>query len=441
MPAAPGPAPLTVQEAVALGLGHSSAAERARHEREAGRAAAQRDAPRFAPALSLTGAGLLNSPEITFPRGTSGEAVVVPNSRARLEVTAQTPVFRVGAAGAARRSRASASAADLGLAQALVDVRRAVKRAYYALAAADAGLGLAREGLEQARAHRRLVDDLVQAGQAARIDQLQADVEVEDAATAAADASDARDLAAAELLRVMGRRAESLPGPGADMAPPESRLDRLRELSPEVVRLTPPTDEPAPEPDEPAARAAVERRPDLRALAAQVEAAEAGARLARAQMAPSIDLLVGYALQTPSAFIARSSWNAGLTLTLPLGTRPQASADAREATARAAAARAALDELREGAVLEVRQALSVIRAARRRRASAGRAVTAADEALRITELRFQAGQATSLEVNAARSTLQRHRLDQLRGLYDWYSALADLERATGVPLPGVDGGR
>ena len=61
----------------------------------------------------------------------------------------------------------------------------------------------------------------------------------------------------------------------------------------------PPADGPGPEPDEVAALASIDRRPDVRALTAQVEAAEVGARLVRAQTAPSIDLALGYALQTP----------------------------------------------------------------------------------------------------------------------------------------------
>ncbi len=402
-------APLTLDDAVAQALRSAPAAERARHERDAGRTAAQRDAPRFSPAVSLTGAGLLNGPRITFPRAEDGEATVVPRSRARLELTAETPIFHAGAAGAARRARASTTVADLGLEQALADLRRDVKRAFFGLLAADAGISIARDGLEQARTHRRLVDDLVQAGQAARIDQLQADVELEGATTAAEDATDARDLAAASLRRLLG---PNLPEP----------------LSPA------PVGEPGPVPDEAAALAAVEQRPDVRALAAQIEAAEAGVRLARAQLAPAMNLAIGYALQTPSAFVARSSWSTGLTLTVPIGGGARARADAREAAARAAAARAGLEELRRGAALEVRQALNAIRSASRRRRGSARAVLAAAEAARITDLRFQRGLATSFELIGARNELQRHRFDELRALYDWHSGLVDLERATGVPV-------
>jgi len=396
----------------------SPAVQRARYEREANLAAAQRDMPRFAPTVSLQGAGLLNGPPLTFPRDAEGESTVVPRSRVRMELTVETPLFQAGAASAARRAHAEVTAADLGYEQALADVRRDVKHAYFALLAAEAGLAVAQEGLEQARAHRRLVDDLVQAGRAARIDQLQGDVEVEQAATAAADAGDARDLAAAVLRRLLGQPAH-----------PEAGT-RASALAPLAVA---PVGEPGPPPDEARALAAAERRPDIRALAAQVEVAQAGARLARSQAAPAVNLAAGYALQTPSAFVARSSWNTALTLVVPLGVGTRAKADAREAAARADAARVALEELRQGAALEVRQALSAIRSAHRRRESAARTVAAAEEALRISELRFQAGRATSLEVAAARASLNRARLDALRALYDWHTGLADLEHATGEP--------
>lgn len=453
--------PLTLDAAVALAFRQSPASERARREREAGLAAAEREAPRFAPTVSLVGAGLLNGPRITFPRGTDGETTVVPHTRLRAELTAETPVYHAGAAAAARRARAAARAADLGLEQAMSGLRRDVSHAYFALLTADAGLTVAREGLEQARAHRRLVDDLVQAGRATRLDQLQGDVEVEQAATAAADGADARELAAAALLRAMGvegvqafRRSGAREGAPESLsaqdrrrreavmesaAVPPERPDARTPERPiaETLQVVPPAGEPGPPPEEAAALAAVERRPDVQAVAAQVEEAEAGAALARTQSSPAVNLALGYALQTPSAFVARSSWNAGLTLTLPLGVGPRTRADARAAEAHAAAARAGLEELRLGARLEVRQALNAVRSARRRRESAGRSVAAAQEALRISELRFQAGRATGLEVAAARASLNRLRLDELRALYDWYTGLADLAHATGQPVPAT----
>jgi len=308
-----------------------------------------------------------------------------------------------------RSARACSSPRSAASVAARADLRRDVKHAYFALLEAEAGQAVAAEGVKQARAHRRLVDDLVQAGRAARIDQLQGDVEVEQAVSAAADAVDARDLARAALNRLLGRQL----GEPLTLAPagePEAPLE------------------------EAAALAEIERRPDVRALADQVEVAEEGARLARAQAAPSVSLSAGYALQTPSAFIARSAWSTGVTLSLPLGMAARARAESREAAAHAAAARASLEELRQGALLEVRQALSAIRSAQRRHEAAARATAAADEALRISELRFQAGRATSFEVSAARAALNRARVDGLRARYDWQTGLADLERATGVAV-------
>src|SRR2546425_188273 len=87
------------------------------------------------------------------------------------------------------------------------------------------------------------------------------------------------------------------------------------------------------------------KSPPIRALSAQVQIAEAGARLARSQTSPSVNLAAGYALQPPSAFVARSSWNTAVTLVVPIGMGARAKADAREASARAGAARVALDEL------------------------------------------------------------------------------------------------
>jgi outer membrane protein len=404
------PAIVTLDTAVLLALRRSPTAARARQERAAAQAAAQREAPRLDPIISLLGSGLLNGPRITFPRPDEGDAAVVPRSRLRLDLAAEMALFRPGGASAEQRFRAASRAAEADYARTLSDLRRDVKHAYFALLTADAAVAVAREGAEQARAHRRLVDDLVTTGRATRLDQLQGDVEVEESAGAAADAEEGRDLAAAALNRMLGRPlAESI--------------------------TVAPAKEPGPTLGEGEALALIDRRPDVMALAARVEAAEAGARLARLQSAPGLSLSTSYALQTPSAFIARSSWAAGLTVTWPLGMGMRAKSDAREAAAHAGAARAALTELREAAALEVRQSLYAVRSARRRRAAAQRTAAAAEEALRITELRFQAGRATGLEVTAARAALNRARLEGFRALYDWHTGLADLERATGAALP------
>lgn len=406
---------LTLDAAVRLALRGSPAAARVRQERAAAQAAAQREAPRLDPTFTLLGGSILNGPRISFSRADDGEETVVPQSRLRLELAAQVMLFRPGGSRAAERFRAAQRVAEAEFERGLADLRRDVRHAYYVLLAADAAVGVAREGAEAARAHRRLIDDLVTAGRATRLDQLQGDVAVEEAAGAAAEAVEGRELAAASLNRLLGRPlAEPLGvAPAAELAGM---------------------------PEESAALALIERRPDVRALVAQVESAEAGARLAALQAAPGVGLSTSYALQTPSAFVARSSWTAALALTWPLGVGGRIRSEAREAAARAAAAREALAELRAGAALEIRQALHAVRAAQRRREAAQRMAAAAEEALRITELRFQSGRATGLEVAGASAALNRARLDGLRARYDGYTALADLERATGEPLPGLEGG-
>ena len=60
-------------------------------------------------------------------------------------------------------------------------------------------------------------------------------------------------------------------------------------------------------------------------------------------------------------------------------------------------------------------------------------ISLAEENLRQNEKRFETGMGTSLEVIDARLSLEKVQIDRLVSLYQYYSSLADLYLAAGVP--------
>jgi outer membrane protein len=402
--------PLTLEESVAAAMQNSLQIERARRERNAARLEAARERPRRGAGLSIgtTGSFTLQGPKITFPKNDE-EATVVPRRRLKLELRAEQTLFRAGQRLAARRAAASESAADLQLRRAEEDLAREVARTFFGALAARAGADAATRGAAQARAALQRVEALLAVGRATPGERLQADAERAEAERAVRTAEHGVTLADAALNRVLGRPL---------LAP--------------VSLAAPPAPLPSLPGQEEAVASALRARPDVEALRQQARAAEAGAGLARLASRPVVTAGGGYALQTPSAFIARSSWDAGVAVTLPLWDGGRTRLEAAEAGERAAAARTALTELEGAVALQVLQARLGVMDAQDRADTLRRAVIAAEELLRATELRLNTGRATALELVTARATLRRAELDEARARYDLQIASAELRHAMGT---------
>jgi outer membrane protein TolC len=392
-----------------MALRASPRVQQARQEREAARLAAAREKPGFGSGLSIGAAasGMIQGPRITFP-ARDEEATVVPRRRLRLELTAEQVLFRPGARFAGTRATAAEEVADLELRRAEEEVALAVARAFLRALSARAGAEAAARGALAAQEGRRRVEQLLAAGRATPGERLQAEAEEAEAERAARAARRAVELADATLNRALGR-------------PIEATL----ELSP--------APEPAEEiPSQDAAVAeALRQRADLAILRRQAASAAAGAALAELARRPTVTAAVGYALQTPSAFIARSSWSAAVSVEFPLWDGNRARLEAAEARARAASARSGLTELESAVGLEVLQARLAVMDAADRVETTRRAAVAATELLRATELRLGRGRATALELVAARATLRRAEADAARARYDLQIAWAVLRHALG----------
>lgn len=266
-----------------------------------------------------------------------------------------------------------------------------------ALAAADAYLGLAKAGervallersLETVTAHADTARAYVEQGMLVRSEQLRAEVEVARVEDMLEEARGGVRVARAALAFRLATEPRELTfaAPGA---PSDSTPGTLPPVPP------PP---PPPEPLETwLARAA--DRPDLAAARLMARTAELEVEAKKALLKPRVGLVLRGDLVDDSPFGDHGDSTAIIaqgSIDLWAGGSHRAAVAA--ARAEADAARHEVDEMEEGIRLEVRQAWVAAASARRRHVTATAATDAAREAERITEERFRAGVASTLDL-------------------------------------------
>jgi len=178
------------------------------------------------------------------------------------------------------------------------------------------------------------------------------------------------------------------------------------------------------------------RRPELRQLAAVVEAREAGVRYARAGYRPEVALVGAYELRKNN-FSERFSdsvegWTLGLQSNWAIFDGRATVGRVAQARSRLAQTRLQAEELEMMIEVEVRRALSALQEAAELAEAAGMTVNQAEEAMRLAEARYGAGTATQLELLQVRVALTQARDNQLQAYYRHHIAVAQLRRAIGA---------
>jgi outer membrane protein TolC len=180
---------------------------------------------------------------------------------------------------------------------------------------------------------------------------------------------------------------------------------------------------------------ALEQRPEHRALAQAVLAAQARAEVESARRWPRLDAF-GEATYGrpgdrtfPPSDAARGAWQAGLVLSFGLTDAYEGAAEAEAYAASAAAAQAQLAAVDEALRLQVERARQGVRAADASVTAGARGVAAAEEALRVRVALSTAGQATTTERLTAELALTEARRALLQARTAQFTARAELSRA------------
>lgn len=205
---------------------------------------------------------------------------------------------------------------------------------------------------------------------------------------------------------------------------------------------------PAPEvPDQETVNAAARKNnPDVRAAMAALHAASEDVSIARAGYFPDLSLNWSYGIDAPEF-----ATNGPLDTTISPATRPRnlgysASATldipvwdwfathdrVKQSQAKKSAARVALAEAQKRLLAELDEFYNDAEVAEKQLASLDLSVKTAKESLRLTNLRYQSGEATALEVVDAENTLDQAEQSSADGSVRYRVALANLQTLTGV---------
>jgi outer membrane protein TolC len=223
-----------------------------------------------------------------------------------------------------------------------------------------------------------------------------------------------RDVAEADLARLIGAPPGTVIEPAAALAPPTVSTD-ITALVADARR----------------------NRPDRRALLERLEASGLRREAALAGHRPTVAVGGGvdYARPNPRIFPRmrdwRESWDASINVNWPLFDGGRARSETAEASAAQRALEARLAEFDSLLELDIRQRVAELVASRSAIDSAEAAIAAAQEARRVVGDRFAAGVAISTDVTDAQVALLQAQLDRTQAIATARLAEARLNRALG----------
>jgi outer membrane protein TolC len=293
-----------------------------------------------------------------------------------------------------------------------LDVEFDVKRLYYGLMLAYETERIARETLEQAKAHYQDVKDKLSEGTASRFDALQSEVQVSLLIPNLVKASNDINLIKAELNKVLSRKVDA-------SVEVEEKLG-YSHLETNEDRFL---------------KAAYLNKPEMTLKALGVDINKWTIQMAKSGYRPQIDIGVDYSYRSNSLAniisSTRNNWNAGVSLNIPIfeGFSTKAKVDA----AKARYSQAILDKenLADQIAVDIRRACLDLREAETIINSQKDNVGEAREALRIAEVRYDNGVGTNLDVLDAQVSLSQIQLNLANGIYDYLMAEAYLRRSLG----------
>ncbi len=416
------PLRLTVEEAITRGLTTSHRIAEATARKETADAIADE---RHAAAMPLLAAqaGYTRTNHVTPfsvvepgppPRVTDIYPDVPDNYWTRIDL--QWPVYtggRVDALERAARIEATASADEIAVVRA--DLTLEITRAYWLLLTTTESLRVVEEAVVRINAHLGDVRNQLAAGLIPPNDVLTVEAQQSRQRMLAIQARVAREVAEAELGRLVG----AAPGTAIELASPLQPGPPVRESIGALLET------------------ARRQRPERAALEKRIAAARARGTAALAGRKPQVAVGGGvdYARPNPRIFPReaawKTSWDASVNVNWPLFDGGRAASEAAEAAAALRAVEARLADVDASLAVELRQRLAEAESSRAAVAAAADAVRSATEARRVLGERFAAGVATSTDVLDAQVALLQAELDRTQAMAGVHLADARLARALG----------
>ncbi len=297
-----------------------------------------------------------------------------------------------------------------------------VKQAYYGLLQAKKLVLVAQKTLAQTESHKKQAEAFFHAGSKPRFDVTRADVDVNNAKLGLINAENSVRLGTIGLYNAMG-------------------LDPVRDAEIEDVLSQPAA---VPSLDE-AQAAALKNRPEMLKAEQDIQSAQARVRAEESGYLPTLSASGAYSWAHGTSEMGSfngiplkgevlNSWNAGITLSMPLFEGGLTRGRVSEARANQHALEAQRDTLRQSILLDVNQAYADLESASARIAVMDSSLKNARESLDLAEGRYEAGVGLSLEVTDAQVAAAKSETDYVQALYDYQLAAARLAKAMGKGL-------
>ncbi len=285
-----------------------------------------------------------------------------------------------------------------------------VRTAYFQARAQKAMIQVARDTLANQDRHLEQIKGFVELGSRPAIDLAQARTDVANAKVQLISAENAYATAKAQLNQAMGT------AQGTDYDVADDALPAIAEED---------------QGTEPLVQTALGSRPELVALAKQIQAQEQLLRSARANYGPTLGASTGFTDAGRQLNDLRWNWNASVTLSWQLFQGMVVPAQVREAEANLAAAKAQRQSIEQQLRLEVEQARLAVRASKATLAAIDEALTNSKQRLRLAEGRYQTGAGSVIELADAQLAAANAAAQRVAADYNLASARAQLVKALG----------
>ena len=185
-------------------------------------------------------------------------------------------------------------------------------------------------------------------------------------------------------------------------------------------------------------------RPELQRLAKLTDSGEARVVASRASARPELDLIGSYDIVrgpfSPGWASRLDGWAGGLQMQWNIFDGRATAGRVAQAKSQLSQTRLSLDEATLAVEVDVRRAYSSLQEAWELVQSTGKVVSQAEEALRLANVRYNAGTATQLDVLTSQVALTEARLNQLLSYYGYNVALATMRQAVGQADPFTTNG-
>ena len=414
--------PLTLAESIDTALKQSVLIHAAR-EGVRGAEAQQKEAftgflPRFSTSYSYT--RLNEDPYFVFPGAPplipAGNMTTGTKDNYNWNVEARQPLFAGG--GILANYEASRLAADIARLEetaTVQDLVQEVKVSYFNILKSARILTVAKQSVEQLKAHRNMAQGFFEVGLIPRNDLLYAEVELANGRQFLLRAENGLEMAKAKFNTILRRAIDS----------PVEIEDILKQ-------------QPLETPLAACIVAALENRPEIRSSLLRVEQARSGVKLSQSEYYPNVSLVGNYAKYGDTANVSGSPYKPQENWTILAVAnwnfwewgKTKHRVDAGISREKRAAD--ILTNIREQITLEVKNAFLLLHEAERQLQVTKKTIEQAEENFRINTERYREQVGTSTDVIDAQTLLTKAKADHFNALGDFNINQARLERAMGV---------